>query len=163
MAEILETTVTVAELLVILFITLLAEFISYGVLVLMLDRRYRETLQQAEIKAERAIEEAKNATDDADAKTRARIDFLMSLIPARDGSGPGDTSGDYQVLEILMSRFDEEELKALAFELGIRWETLGGDKPVTKALNLVQAARNQNKMRSLIAIIKRDRPEAMHP
>jgi hypothetical protein len=142
-------------------------------LTLLLDRRYRERdeerearyselLKKAEQKATDAADIARRATDEAEAKTRARIDFLMSLIPAQSGKGmiSDDTSVDYQVLEILMNRYDEEELKALAFEAGVRWETLAGDKPVSKALSLVKSARNTNRMHALVMSIRRDRPEA---
>lgn len=162
---------------VILFIEALGASIAVGILTLYLDRRYRERdearearytqlLRDAQAKADAAILTAQRSTDESDAKTRARIDFLMSLI---NGSGAGnhaagadDTSADYQVLEILMSTYDEEELKALAFEIGIRWESLAGEKPVTRALSLTQAARNTGKMRALVNVIRRDRPEAMH-
>ncbi len=55
-----------------------------------------------------------------------------------------------QLRQQLVAYFSAEELQAMAFDLGIDWETLSGDTKITKAGDLIQHAARNDKIVDLI-------------
>ncbi|MCL4266669.1 MAG: hypothetical protein KJ069_25985 [Anaerolineae bacterium] len=72
-----------------------------------------------------------------------------------------DANRNKQLSELrrqIVSFFTIEELKLVAFELGINWDDLSGDKISTKAQSLVVLADHTGKLDELIAIVSKERP-----
>jgi hypothetical protein len=114
-------------------------------------------LKQAEERAEQAEERSR----EAERRMQARLDFVMDFY-IRHAPGVSAQSAtvmaDSQVLDVLMSKFDGEELKMLAFDLGVSWDNLPGDSIPTRAMHLVQQMRNTDRMQQLVEAINRRRP-----
>jgi len=58
----------------------------------------------------------------------------------------------------LVIYFSAEELQAIAFDLGIDWETLSGDTKITKAGDLIQHAARNDKIVDLVNACRQMRP-----
>jgi hypothetical protein len=65
-----------------------------------------------------------------------------------------------QLRQQLVAYFSAEELQAVAFDLGIDWETLAGDTKITKAGDLIQHAARQDKIVDLVNAARAARPNA---
>ncbi|MCP4426887.1 MAG: hypothetical protein GY803_20555 [Chloroflexi bacterium] len=65
-----------------------------------------------------------------------------------------------QVRNVLRDNFNFQELKDICFELGIRYEDLGGTGVAGKALALVQYAQRHSRFDDLVAQIQTLRPNA---
>ncbi len=63
-----------------------------------------------------------------------------------------------QLRQQLVTWFSAEELQAMAFDLGIDWETLSGDTKGTKAGDLIQHAARNDKIVDLINASRAARP-----
>jgi hypothetical protein len=61
--------------------------------------------------------------------------------------------------DVLSSRFDLEELRALCFDLGRDWDDLGGDTKGRKALELIGYMQRHDRLPELVAAIRRKRPD----
>lgn len=66
------------------------------------------------------------------------------------------------LLRILRDHYSNDELDAVAVEIGARDGTLGQGSIDARSARLVQFAQQQNKMLDLAFIIWRDRPEVTH-
>lgn len=121
------------------------------------EQRARQRAEQAEQRAEQAEQRSR----DAEKRMQARLDFVMDFYIRNGSAIARDQStavqADSQVLDVLIDRFDLEELQTLAFELGVKWDALPGDSAPTRAMHLVQLMRNNDRMRDLIDAIKRRR------
>jgi hypothetical protein len=65
-----------------------------------------------------------------------------------------------QLRQQLVTYFSTEELQAMAFDLGIDWETLSGDSKITKAGDLIQHAARNDKIVDLVNTARAARPNA---
>ena len=65
-----------------------------------------------------------------------------------------------QLRQQLVAYFSAEELQAIAFDLGIDWETLSGDTKITKAGDLIQHAARNDKIVDLVNACRQARPNA---
>ncbi len=65
-----------------------------------------------------------------------------------------------QLRQQLVTYFSAEELQAMAFDLGIDWETLSGDTKITKAGDLIQHAARNDKIVDLVNAARAGRPNA---
>lgn len=63
-----------------------------------------------------------------------------------------------QLRQQLVAYFSAEELQAVAFDLGIDWETLSGDTKITKAGDLIQHAARNDKIVDLVNAARTARP-----
>jgi hypothetical protein len=119
-----------------------------------------ENTQRVKEAEERAIQAEARARD-AEKRMQARLDFVMDFYVRNSPAlahQPSTVQADGQVLDVLMDRFDMEELQTLAYELGVKWDSLAGDSAPTRAMHLVQHMRNTDRMRDLIDAIKHRRP-----
>lgn len=68
-----------------------------------------------------------------------------------------------QLYKAITNAFNLNELRTLAYDMGIDYEDLEGSSKTTKALALVQYAQRHNMMGKLIAQVQRTRPNALPP
>ena len=66
-------------------------------------------------------------------------------------------NGDRDLLNVLSTRFSQDELNMLAAEIGIDHENLAGDTVRARALSLYVAARHRGKIRALRAAVRKER------
>ena len=64
---------------------------------------------------------------------------------------------------ILSSRFDKQELATICFKTGIEVENLSGDTLVAKARELVKFLEHHQRLPELIEQVKKDRPDVKLP
>lgn len=63
-----------------------------------------------------------------------------------------------QLRQQLVTYFNAEELQAMAFDLGIDWETLSGDTKITKSGELIEQAARNDKIVDLVNACRAARP-----
>lgn len=63
------------------------------------------------------------------------------------------------VLNALVDHFNIEEISVLAFQLGFDWSDVPGGTKVAKAVHLIEACENRNKMPNLMYQIRASRPD----
>ena len=68
-----------------------------------------------------------------------------------------------QFLHLLDDSFDEEELRTLAFELGISYDNIAGTTKEGKARELISALDRQGRMSELLILCARKRPNVAWP
>lgn len=150
------------EIALVLFAQAIGAVVGTALAFLRLDRWYRDREAKVEERYTRALLKAETRAEQAEERAKARIDFVMELLRSNeDDDTQSAASNDYQILEVLMNHFDEEGLKLIAFEMGIRYDALTGQSAPTKAMSLVTAARQRNLIAQLIRIMRRERPEVM--
>lgn len=72
----------------------------------------------------------------------------------------GDPPHSDDLTALLVRYFNMEELEALSYEVGIQWESLGGEGLPVRALRLVEYSRRRGLINPLREAIKRARPNA---
>lgn len=107
--------------------------------------------------AQAQIADAKTAAKEAEERSRIRVDLMLELVTGH-GRIPGG-GNEHTLLEFLMSKFNMNELKLLANEAGIDWDSFGGDTVPSKALEMVKFAKRTGKLLQLEASAKRARSE----
>ncbi len=80
------------------------------------------------------------------------------LQKLRDGRAPGVVLYDGMMLS-----FNDEELEAIAFEMGTSFDDLGGDTRPGRIRELIEWAGRQNRNDELLDIVRRQRPTAAWP
>lgn len=107
------------------------------------------------------IADAERRAEEVETRMQARFDMLLELIKAGGNAAnmAQARSSDFPLLEVLMNRFNLDEVNALAYEIGLPPEQIGGDTVPARSMNLIASARNRGWMPQLLSAIKRARPE----
>ena len=132
------------------------------------ERRYyklRNDLQKAaqddiaavRKEAQTQIADAKAAAKEAEERSRIRVDLMLELMTGH-GRIP-DSANEHKLLEFLMSKFDMGELKMLANNAGLEWESFSGDTVPSKALEMVKYAKRTGKLVQLEGAARHARSE----
>ena len=79
-----------------------------------------------------------------------------NLVTGKSDTGELDTQARY--LDILTNLFSEDDLKRLAFSIGVDYETLSGSGKFGKSLELLKWCRNRGKTKKLYVRIREERP-----
>jgi hypothetical protein len=80
--------------------------------------------------------------------------------PAPATNKPGPAPEQLAVFETLRDRFTLEEIETICWELGITFDDLPARTLTGKARQLVERATALNALDKLIAIVRRERPQA---
>lgn len=80
--------------------------------------------------------------------------------PARAARKPGPTPEQVAVFETLRDQFTLEEIETICWELGITFDDLPARTLTGKARQLVERAAALNTLDKLIAVVRRERPQA---
>ena len=65
-----------------------------------------------------------------------------------------------QIVRLLQTLFNKDELRQFCFDLGIQYDDLPGDGNAAKALSLVELAERQNALSAVVDLARRQRPQA---
>jgi hypothetical protein len=76
------------------------------------------------------------------------------------GSGAPNILDPKALLQLLTTKFDIEELRALSFDLGINYDDLRGDTKTAKALALVLHCERRDRIADLGQALYQERPQA---
>jgi internalin A len=68
-----------------------------------------------------------------------------------------------ELFRLLREHFDNEELEAICFELDVRYEDLGGDKNLRKAMGLIEMMERTGRLGELVEAMGRERPFLFDP
>lgn len=70
----------------------------------------------------------------------------------------GEPPRQDRIVTALVRYFSMEDLEALAYDIGVQWEGLGGEGLALRAIRLVEYAKRRGLEHDLVAAIKRARP-----
>lgn len=65
-----------------------------------------------------------------------------------------------QVVRLLQTLFNKDDLRQFCFELGVQYDDLPGEGNAAKALSLVELAERENRLDAVVALGRRQRPQA---
>lgn len=97
--------------------------------------------------------------DDGSAATAAP----RAAAPPRQRAGAPATIDRVALRQVLAERFSDEELRDLAFDLGIDYEDLPGATRSGKARELITYTERRGRLDDLVAAVGRLRPGALPP
>jgi Effector-associated domain 7 len=88
-------------------------------------------------------------------------DAPVGQTPAAQTSAVAPTIDRVTLRNILVSRFSDNELRDLVFDLGEDYENLPGEGKAAKARELVAFAERRGRTSELVALIRHLRPDSM--
>lgn len=88
---------------------------------------------------------------------------LQASVAAASQSDPTNPSYLTELRQLLISRFSEDELRTLTFDMGVEYDYLPGQGMGGKARELVAFANRRNRIADLIDTIQQTRPDIQIP
>ena len=100
------------------------------------------------------------------AAAQAALKRLMALLGggAEQGDGAGSTRADMRtpkLVKLLLKKYDETDLYRLASSLGISGDDLDETTKRSLARTLVEKARERDKYRKLLEMVRQEHPESL--
>jgi hypothetical protein len=91
------------------------------------------------------------------ANTRIR---LQASVLVTDAAKPPDQDAGLRAFKVIQTLFVEDDLREVAFRVGVKWDELSGDRLSTKALDLITFCGTRSLMATLYEAINTVHPEA---
>jgi hypothetical protein len=91
-------------------------------------------------------------------RQRVNVKRLLEGVDLRNAQ-----RASVRLRQILVERFDAEELKTFSYDLGVDYEDLRGTTPTAKARELIAYLERRNQLQELIQLGKLQRPLVTWP
>jgi hypothetical protein len=121
-----------------------------------------DEVRRAEAHTKELLDGERRACDER-LETLMRQLLRMTLrLEALDG-GKRPEEAAVRLYDMLVDRVGEDELRLLAFDVGVEYESLTGDNAHARALSMVVRMKRENRLPQMIECLQKRRPDVVWP